>query len=83
VSPLGTPATIWPVVPSALDDGDECGAVIGMIGKGNRNTWRKPAPVPFGPPQIPHGLTFGLNPDCLGTNLMLYNWAALEMGNRC
>jgi hypothetical protein len=30
-----------------IDDGDY-GAVGGMkIGKGNRITWRKPAPVPF------------------------------------
>jgi hypothetical protein len=36
-------------------DGDECGAVGGMtIGRGNRSTWRKPAPAPLCPPQIPH-----------------------------
>jgi hypothetical protein len=36
---------------------DECGAFSGMrIGRGNRNTWRKPAPVPRCPPQIPHDL---------------------------
>jgi hypothetical protein len=28
-----------------------------MLGKGNRNIRRKPAPVPFCPPQIPHDLT--------------------------
>jgi hypothetical protein len=27
------------------------------IGRGNRRTWRKPAPVPLCPPQIPHYLT--------------------------
>jgi hypothetical protein len=38
---------------------DECGAVGGMrIGKGNRNTQRKPAPVPLCLPQIPHALTW-------------------------
>jgi hypothetical protein len=43
------------------DDDDECGAVGGMrIGKGNRSTWRKPAPVPLCPPQIPNDL--GSNP---------------------
>jgi hypothetical protein len=26
----------------------------GMIGRGNRSTWRKPAPVPRSPPQTPH-----------------------------
>jgi hypothetical protein len=38
-------------------DDDECGAVGGMIGKGNRSTRRTPAPVPVRPPQIPHDLT--------------------------
>jgi hypothetical protein len=28
------------------------------IGRGNGNTWRKPAPVPLCPPQIPHGLNW-------------------------
>jgi hypothetical protein len=34
-----------------------CGAIGGMLGRGNRNTRRKPAPVPLCPPQIPHDLT--------------------------
>jgi hypothetical protein len=35
------------------------GAVGGMrIGKGNRSTQRKPAPVSLCPPQIPHDLTW-------------------------
>jgi hypothetical protein len=35
----------------------ECGAVGGMrIGRGNRSTRRKLAPVPLCPPQIPHDL---------------------------
>jgi hypothetical protein len=35
LSPLGTSATNWPIVPTPDDDGDECGAVGGMrIGKG-------------------------------------------------
>jgi hypothetical protein len=34
-------------------------AVGGMrIGKANRSTWRKPAPMPFCPPQIPHDVTW-------------------------
>jgi hypothetical protein len=28
-------------------DDDECGAVSGMLGRGNKNTWRKPAPLPL------------------------------------
>jgi hypothetical protein len=40
---------------------DECGAFGGMrIGKENRSTRRKPAPVPLSPPQIPNDL--GSNP---------------------
>jgi hypothetical protein len=39
------------------DDDDGCGAVSAMIGKGNRITRRKPAPMPLCPPQIPHDLT--------------------------
>jgi hypothetical protein len=33
------------------DDGETGGM---MIGKGNRSTWRKPAPVLLCPPQTPH-----------------------------
>jgi hypothetical protein len=35
-------------------DDDECGAVDEIIGRGNRSTQRKPAPVPLCSPQIPH-----------------------------
>jgi hypothetical protein len=45
----------WSIAPAP--DDDECGAVGGMIGKGNRSTRRKPAPVQLHPPQMPHGLT--------------------------
>jgi hypothetical protein len=46
LSPPGTSATIWPIVP-VPDDDDECGAIDGMrIGRGNRSTRRKPDPVP-------------------------------------
>jgi hypothetical protein len=60
LSPLGTSATNWPIV-RAPDDDDERGAVAGMrIGRGNRSTRRKPAPLPYCPPQIPRDL--GSNP---------------------
>jgi hypothetical protein len=37
--------------------GDECGTVGGMrIGKGNRNTRRKPTPMLLCPPRAPHDL---------------------------
>ncbi|PNF26565.1 hypothetical protein B7P43_G13254 [Cryptotermes secundus] len=36
-----------------IGEGD-CGAIGGMkIGRGNQNTWRKPAPAPLCPPQVP------------------------------
>jgi hypothetical protein len=58
LSPLGTSATNWPIVP-APDDSDEYGAVGGMrVGRGNRSTRKKRAPVPLCPPKIPHDLTW-------------------------
>jgi hypothetical protein len=43
--------------PRMICDGD-CGEIGGIkIGRGNRSTWRKPALVPFCPPQIPHAWT--------------------------
>jgi hypothetical protein len=50
--PLSTAATNRPIVP-APDDYDD-GEIGGMIGRGNRSTRRKPAPVPLCPPQTPH-----------------------------
>jgi hypothetical protein len=50
--PLNTVATYWPIV-SAPGDYDN-GEIGGMIGRGNRRTRRKPAPVPLCPPQTPH-----------------------------
>jgi hypothetical protein len=53
---LGKSATSLPVVPAPDDykDGELAGM---MIGRGNRSTRRKPAPVPLCPPRIPHDLT--------------------------
>jgi hypothetical protein len=52
---LGTAATTGLLYqPRMIGDGD-CGEIGGMrIGRGNRNTRRKPAPAPLCPPQIPH-----------------------------
>jgi hypothetical protein len=47
-SPVGSTRPIVPA-PGDYDDGE-----IGMIGRGNRSTRRKPAPVPLCPPQTPH-----------------------------
>jgi hypothetical protein len=51
--PLGTAATNKPVVPAPgnYDDG-EIGEM--MIGRGNRSTRRKPAPLRLCPPQSLH-----------------------------
>jgi hypothetical protein len=49
---LGTAATNRPIVPAPGDYDDE--EIGGMIGRGNRSTGRKPAPVPLCPPQTPH-----------------------------
>jgi hypothetical protein len=52
LGPLGTVATNMPIVP-APDDYDD-GEIGGMIGRVNRSTLRKLAPVPLFPPQTPH-----------------------------
>jgi hypothetical protein len=75
----------WPIVqPRMIDDGG-CGAIGGMrIGRGNRSTRRKPAPVPLCPPQIPHDLTS--NPARRGgkpaTNRLGYG-AVFTLGKSC
>jgi hypothetical protein len=52
LGPLGTAATNRPIVPAPGDY--DPGEIGGMIGRGNRSTWRKPASVPLCPPQTPH-----------------------------
>jgi hypothetical protein len=52
LGPLGTAATNRPIVPVPGDYDD--GEVGGTIGKGNRSTLRKPAPMPLCPQQNPH-----------------------------
>jgi hypothetical protein len=52
LGPFGTAATNRPILPAPGDyDTEEIG---GMIGRENRSTRRKPAPVPFCPPQTPY-----------------------------
>jgi hypothetical protein len=59
LSPLGTSATVGLLYQPRMIDDDDYGAVGGMmIGRGNRSTRRKPAPVLICPPQIPHDLTW-------------------------
>jgi hypothetical protein len=57
--PLGMSATVGLLYQPLMIDDDDYGAVDGMrIGRGNRSTRKKPAPVPRCPPQIPHALTW-------------------------
>jgi hypothetical protein len=53
LGPLGTTAIYCPIVPApgACGDGELFGGM--KIGRGNRSIWRKPAPAPLCPPQIP------------------------------
>jgi hypothetical protein len=58
LSPLGTSATVGLLYQPRMID-DDYVAVGGMrIGRGNRSTRRKPAPVPLCSPQIPHNRTW-------------------------
>jgi hypothetical protein len=58
LGPLGTAATSRSVVPTLGDyDDGEIGRM--MIGRGNRSTQRKPAPVPLCPPYDVLGLKCG------------------------
>jgi hypothetical protein len=53
LGPLGTAATNRPIVPASVDYDDV--EIAGMmIGRGNRSTTRKSAPVPLSQPQTPH-----------------------------
>jgi hypothetical protein len=53
LGPLGSAATNRPIVPaSGYYDDREIDEM--MIGRGNRSTRRKPAPVPLCPPRTPH-----------------------------
>jgi hypothetical protein len=58
LSPLGTSATVGLLYQPRMMD-DDYGTVGGMrIGRGNRITRRKPAPVPLCPPETAHNLTW-------------------------
>lgn len=57
LSPPGTAATNRPIVPAPCDYDD--GEIAGMmIGRGNRSTLKKPAPLPFFPQQILYDLSW-------------------------
>jgi hypothetical protein len=62
LSPLGTAGTTVQA-PGDYDDGE----FGGMIGKGNRSTRRKPAPVPLCPPQTPHAFRMRTRAAAMGS----------------
>jgi hypothetical protein len=80
LGPLGTAATNRPIVPVAGDYDD--GEICGMIGRGNRSTRRKPAPVQLCPPQTTHACP-DANPGRRGgkpaTNRLSYDTARFRI----
>jgi hypothetical protein len=74
LSLLGTAATVSPIVPAP--DDRWCGAIcVTRIGKENRSTQRKPAPVPLCPPQIPNDLTWARTRAAVLGSPRLTDWA--------
>jgi hypothetical protein len=69
LGPFGTAATNQPIVPvpGDYDDGEVCG----MIGRGNRSTRRKPAPMSLCPPQNPHVARTRTRPAAVGRQLLI------------
>jgi hypothetical protein len=72
--------------PQMIGEGD-CGAIGRMkIGRGNRSTRRKPAPVPLCQPQIPHDQTRARTPGRRGgkpaTNRLSYDAASFRTDNQ-
>jgi hypothetical protein len=80
LGPLGTAATNMTSMPSP---GDYNGETDGIIGRGNRNTRRKPAPVPLSKPQTPTCCP-DANPGRRGgkpaTNRLSYGTATFKVG---
>jgi hypothetical protein len=65
LGPLGTATTNRRIVlaPGDYDDGE----IGGMIGRGNRSTRRKPAPVQLCPPLTPHAAWTRIRAAALGS----------------
>jgi hypothetical protein len=78
LSPLGTAATSGLLYKQMIDEGD-CGAIGGIkIGRGNRNTRMKPAPVPLCPPQIPHDQTRAWTRAAAVGSQWITDWAMVQ-----
>jgi hypothetical protein len=82
LGPFGTAATHMPIVPAPGDyDDGETGGI--MIGRENRSTRRKPAPMSLCSPQIPHSArkrTRNRRGGEPATNRLSYGTALTEMG---
>jgi hypothetical protein len=81
LGPLDTAATNRPIVPAPGDYDD--GEIGGMIGRGNRSTRRKPAPMPLCPQHIPYAArtrTQGRRGGKPATNRLSYGTATNIMG---
>jgi hypothetical protein len=77
LGPLGTAATNRPIVPTPGDyDYGEIGGM--MIGRGNRSTRRKPAPVPLFPTQTPHAARTRIRTAAVGSH-RLNTYLALSL----
>jgi hypothetical protein len=76
LSPFGTSAIAGLLYQLRMIDDGDSGAIDGMkICRGNRSTWRKPAPMPLCPPQIPHYLTLARTRVAAVGNRRLTAWA--------
>jgi hypothetical protein len=83
LSPLGTAATTGLLYQPQIIDECDCGAVGGMkIGRVNRSTRRKPAPVPLCSPQIPHDLTRARTPAAAVESQRLTAWSMAQPNNQ-
>jgi phosphatidylethanolamine-binding protein (PEBP) family uncharacterized protein len=73
LGPLGTAAINRPIVPALTSDYDDV-EIGGMIGKGNRSTRRKPAPVPLCPPQNTHSYRTRTRAAAVGSQRLTANY---------
>jgi hypothetical protein len=85
LGPLGTAATNRPIVPAPGDYDD--GEIGGMIGRGNRSTRRKPAPMPLCPPKTPHAARTRTLAAMVGSQRLTAwatarPWLRLDLSNR-
>jgi hypothetical protein len=81
LGPLDTAATNSPIVPAPCDyDGEVDGIVIG---KENRSTRRKPAPVPLSSPQTQHAARTRTRAAALASDKAVSYFVGQIFGNSC